>query len=206
MPPVSCAAKAFPPPALPHLPQPPETDKTIPSQLPCPFHRWGNWSSEIRGSFFNIQQSRSNRIVFSTYVQTCVHLWREGGFWRGKPSPLSPTLLESYRGGGCRVQSPRAWLPVFAKHERANSVFSPSNSTLLALYPKFWVQCPHFPIKDLPGYTGVGMIDPLKRMVISSIGPSEVPGGTPSCRHFRSISLSAFTQWPGSDCSISHLG
>ena len=54
------------------------------------------------------------------------------GFWKGKPAPLSPTLLESYRRGGFRVQSQRVWLPVFAKQERADSVFSPSNSTQLA--------------------------------------------------------------------------
>lgn len=65
------------------------------------------------------------------------------GYWRGKPAPLSPTLLQSYRGGDFRVQGQRAWLPIFAKHERADSVFSLGNSTQLArvltssFYPKF---------------------------------------------------------------------
>lgn len=134
------------------------------------------------------------------------------GFWRGKPVPLSPTLLESYRRGGFRVQSQRAWLPVFAKQERADSVFSASNSTQLArvLTSSFVSQvlssvCSLSHQRPARLHWGQNDQSPENEGNFQ-LGPSEAPGGTPSSRHFRSNSHNAFALCPSPDCSISHLG
>lgn len=98
MPPVTCAAKAFPTPQ-PHLTSSSLLRQTRQSPVTMmSISQMRKLKLRDVSNLFNILQSRSNRIVFSTYVQTCAHF--EGkvrGYWRGKPAPLS---LTSHRATG----------------------------------------------------------------------------------------------------------